>query len=67
MRKLSRTEHFAWAPEDDCDNPENYNFGEYQGGTELWWQFHLNGDANAGRAMERLLNKSPWDTRYTSG
>ena len=52
----------AWGP--DGADPTEYNFGRYQRVTELWWQFHLNGNAAAGRALQRLLNKSPWDTLY---
>jgi dienelactone hydrolase len=54
----------AWAPEDDYENPENYNFGRYQRVTELWWQFHLNDSGNAGRQLKRALDKAPWDTQY---
>ena len=54
----------AWAPEEDGDNPQDYNFGRYQRITELWWQFHLNDDARSGRALKRLLDRDPWDTQY---
>ncbi len=54
----------AWAPADDFFNPQDYDFGRYQRPSELWWRFHLKGSASAGRQLKRLLDKSPWDTRY---
>jgi len=39
-------------------------FGDVHQVTELWWQYHLNDNAAAGRALERALNKAPWDTLY---
>ncbi|MFQ5872803.1 MAG: alpha/beta hydrolase family protein [Dehalococcoidia bacterium] len=36
------------------------DFGEYQKVTELWWQFHLNGNARSGRQLKRLLDREPW-------
>ena len=54
----------AWAPADDFDNPQDYDFGRFQRPTELWWRFHLNGDASAGRQLERELNNDPWITDY---
>ena len=51
----------AWGPEGEY--PWDYNFGRYQSVTELWWQFHLNGNANAGRALKRVLGKAPWETQ----
>jgi dienelactone hydrolase len=54
----------AWAPADDFDNPQDYDFGRFQRPTELWWQFHLNGKASAGRQLERELNADPWITDY---
>ncbi len=57
----------AWAPEEDEDNPQNYNFGRYQRVTELWWQKHLNGNDQSGRQLKRLLDRDPWDTQYAAG
>lgn len=54
----------AWAPADDFDNPQDYDFGRFQRPTELWWRFHLNGNASAGRQLERELNADPWITDY---
>ena len=54
----------AWAPEEDEDNPQDYNFGRYQRVTELWWQKHLNGNDQSGRQLKRLLDRDPWDTQY---
>ncbi|MDH3593272.1 MAG: hypothetical protein OEU09_00460 [Rhodospirillales bacterium] len=54
----------AWAPADDFDNPQDYDFGRYQRVTELWWQLHLNGNASAGRQLERELDNDPWITDY---
>jgi dienelactone hydrolase len=54
----------AWAPEDDSDNPQDYNFGRYQRVTELWWQLHLNNNLGAGRQLKRLLDRDPWETLY---
>jgi hypothetical protein len=52
----------AWGPVGE--NPEDNNFGRYQDITELWWQYHLNDNAVAGRTLKRILDKSPWDTQY---
>ncbi len=54
----------AWAPADDFDNPDNYDFGRYQRITELWWQFHLNGKVNVGRQLKRELTTAPWSTEF---
>ncbi len=54
----------AWAPAEDYDNPELYDFGRYQQVTELWWQFHLNDSAQHGRQLKRLLDRNPWDAQY---
>ena len=37
-----------WAPEEDGDNPQDYNFGRYQQINALWWQFHLNDSMRSG-------------------
>ncbi|MDH3316815.1 MAG: hypothetical protein OER43_13760 [Gammaproteobacteria bacterium] len=55
----------AWAPADDFDNPQNYDFGRYQRITELWWQFHLNGKVNVGRQLKRELTTAPWSTEFS--
>ena len=55
----------AWAPEGE--DPAEYNFGRYQEVTELWWQFHLNGKAQSGRLLQRLLDRDPWITQYMDG
>jgi hypothetical protein len=52
----------AWGPE--CENPTEYNFGRYQEITELWWQFFLNGNINAGQVLKRILDRAPWETQY---
>lgn len=52
----------AWGP--DGEDPEDYNFGRYQKISELWWQFFLNDNANAGQTLKRILDKDPWDTQY---
>ncbi len=54
----------AWAPADDFDNPQNYDFGRYQRITELWWQFHLNGKVSIGRQLMRELTTAPWSTEF---
>jgi dienelactone hydrolase len=51
----------AWGTEGE--KPWDYNFGRYQEITELWWQFFLNDNANAGRKLKRILDKDPWDTQ----
>ncbi len=48
-----------WGPSDE-EAPE-YNFGRYQIVTELWWDFHLNGNERSGRTLKKLLNKYPWN------
>ena len=55
----------AWGP--PGKDPTLHNFGRYQEITELWWQFFLNDNANAGRKLKRILDKDPWETQYTSG
>jgi predicted esterase len=46
------------------EEAQEFNFGEYQRVTELWWDFHLNGHAASGRRLKRLLDRDPWDTQY---
>jgi hypothetical protein len=41
-----------------------FDFGRYQQPTELFWDFVLNGNASAGRQLERLLGKRPWVTEF---
>ena len=38
--------------------------GRYQTVVKLWWQFTLNENVNAGRRLQRFLDKDPWDTQY---
>ncbi len=52
----------AWAPEEDEDNPQDYNFGRYQKVSELWWDLHLNGNLQSEKQLKRLLNIYPWYT-----
>lgn len=52
----------AWGP--DGEDETEFNFGRYQEITELWWQFFLNDNKNAGRNLKRILDKDPWDTQY---
>jgi dienelactone hydrolase len=52
----------AWGPEGE--KPWDYNFGNYQEITELWWQFFLNDNENAVRRLKNILGKYPWDTQY---
>ncbi len=52
----------AWAPEEDEDNPQDYNFGRYQKVSELWWDLHLNGNLQSEKQLKRLLNIYPWHT-----
>lgn len=40
----------AWAPADDFDNPQNYDFGDYQEIIRLWLGIFLDG-ADAGAAL----------------
>jgi dienelactone hydrolase len=40
------------------------NFGQFQDVTELWWQYHLNGDAAAAVQMQAILDAAPWTTDY---
>jgi len=59
----------AWGVDEDGDTLDTasaslFDFGQFQKVTELWWRFHLNDDAGAGRNLKRLLNRSPWDTEY---
>ena len=36
----------------------------YQTVVKLWWQFILNDNVSAGKALKRILDKDPWDTQY---
>lgn len=53
----------AWGQDDISALTQN--FGRYQNVTNAWWQYHLNDNINAGRSLQRELNKAPWDTQYT--
>jgi hypothetical protein len=48
----------------DSEGASLFDFGRYQRPTELFWDFLLNGNASAGRQLERLLGKAPWVTEY---
>ena len=52
----------AWAP--PGVDPTTTNFGNYQTITNLWWQFHLNDNASAGRALKKIFDQYPWVTEY---
>ena len=59
----------AWGVDDEGDTLPTeeaalFDFGRYQRPTELFWDFVLNGNGNAGRELRRLLNRSPWVTEY---
>jgi predicted esterase len=40
------------------------DIGRYQTVVKLWWQFTLNENAAAGKRLERILDREPWDTQY---
>ncbi len=48
----------------ESEQAKEVNFGRYQIVTELWWDFHLNGNERSGRTLKKLLDKDPWDTKY---
>jgi dienelactone hydrolase len=48
----------------DSEGASQFNFGEFQEATELWWQLHLNGNIDAGVELKMLLDLPPWDTEY---
>jgi len=50
----------AWGPEGE--DPEDYNFGNYQNVTELWGQLLLNDNVKAYEALMQVLEDRPWDT-----
>jgi len=52
----------AWAPAGV--DPTTTNFGNFQTITNLWWQFHLNGNPSTGRSLKVILDQSPWVTDY---
>lgn len=59
----------AWGVDDEgntlsTEEAALFDFGRYQRPTELFWDFVLNGNGNAGRELRRLLNRSPWVTEY---
>ena len=61
----------AWGVDDvtgetlGWEEAQEINFGEYQLVTELWWDFHLNGNERSGRTLKKLLEDDPWeDTQY---
>ena len=54
----------AWGPEGE--DPEDYNFGNYQSITELWWQLLLKDNAKVGCDLKNILDdKETWDTEYS--
>jgi hypothetical protein len=59
----------AWGVDSDgstlsTEDAKEFDFGEFQLVTELWWDFHLNGNAASGRRLKRLLDRGPSDTQY---
>ena len=59
----------AWGVDDagntlSTETASLLDFGRFQEVTELWWRFHLNGDASAGRNLKRRLDRAPWITEY---
>ena len=48
----------------DTDGASLLDFGRFQNVSELWWRFHLNDDAGAGRNLKRRLARAPWITEY---
>ena len=48
----------------DTDGASLLDFGRFQNVTELWWRFHLNDEAGAGRNLKRRLDRAPWITEY---
>jgi hypothetical protein len=50
------------------EEAQEINFGKYQRVTELWWDFHLNGNARSGQQLQRLFDRDPsWEWWYTDG
>ncbi|SHO51570.1 hypothetical protein [Desulfopila aestuarii] len=47
----------AWAPADDYDNPQDYDFGRYQNLTLLWWKMQLNREDLAEAIRDELLEE----------
>ena len=47
---------------------QEVNFGKYKRVTELWLDFHLNGNTRSERQLQRLLDRDPsWEWMYTDG
>lgn len=52
----------AWGPAGQ--DPTQFNFGQFQYISELWWQLTLNQDQSVGATLKTLLDNSPWTTEY---
>lgn len=50
----------AWVPADDYNNPQDYNFGNYQALTTLWWKIHLNGESYDDFCYELACGNGNW-------
>ena len=55
----------AWGVDEEGDalgweEAQEINFGEYQRVTELWWDFHLNGNARSEQRLNQVLDRGPW-------
>lgn len=60
----------AWGPADEegtlsTADASEFNFGEYQEVTELWWQIFLNDNVKKIAKLKQLLDKEPW-TKFDS-
>ncbi len=47
----------AWAPADDFDNPQNYNFGDYQEIVRLWWRIFLENADESDALLAELVSR----------
>jgi dienelactone hydrolase len=59
----------AWGVDEDGNTLDAagaalFDFGRYQRPGELFWDFVLNGNRNAGRELKRTLDRDPWVTEY---
>ena len=62
----------AWGPADPdtgatltTEAASEFNFGEYQGVTELWWDIFLNDNVGKVAKLKHLLGRVPW-TKFDS-
>lgn len=62
----------AWGPADldtgatlTTEAASEFDFGEYQEVTELWWQIFLNDNVEKVAKLKRLLGRAPW-TKFDS-